>query len=112
MSSKLRLNPTLFDKLVADLDLSGIRENETQAVEASATITRDSLKVYIPNIQRFNEQALRATVRREVAWLLNTVNLESLVDLTLAIVAINGWNRLSIAFATVPGTYRPAAPES
>ncbi len=35
-----------------------------------------------------------------------------LVDLTLAIVAINGWNRLSIAFATVPGTYRPAAPES
>ena len=37
---------------------------------------------------------------------------KSLVDLTLAIVAINGWNRLSIAFATVPGTYRPAAPES
>ena len=37
---------------------------------------------------------------------------KSLVDLTLAIVAINGWNRLSIAFATVPGTYRPAAPET
>jgi len=37
---------------------------------------------------------------------------KSLVDLTLAIVAINGWNRLSIAFATVPGTYRPASPES
>ena len=37
---------------------------------------------------------------------------KSLVDLTLAIVAINGWNRLSIAFATVPGTYRPTAPES
>ncbi|HEY6893875.1 MAG TPA: carboxymuconolactone decarboxylase family protein [Rhodanobacteraceae bacterium] len=36
---------------------------------------------------------------------------KSLVDLTLAIVAINGWNRLSIAFATVPGTYRPAVPE-
>ena len=31
---------------------------------------------------------------------------KSLVDLTLAIVAINGWNRLSIAFATVPGSYR------
>ena len=29
-----------------------------------------------------------------------------LVDLTLAIVAINGWNRLNIAFRTVPGTYR------
>jgi AhpD family alkylhydroperoxidase len=32
---------------------------------------------------------------------------KALVDLTLAIVAINGWNRLSVAFATVPGSYRP-----
>jgi AhpD family alkylhydroperoxidase len=32
---------------------------------------------------------------------------KALVDLTLAIVAINGWNRLSIAFGTVPGSYRP-----
>ena len=31
---------------------------------------------------------------------------KALADLTLAIVAINGWNRLSIAFATVPGAYR------
>jgi alkylhydroperoxidase family enzyme len=31
---------------------------------------------------------------------------EELVNLTLAIVAINGWNRLSVAFRTVPGTYR------
>jgi AhpD family alkylhydroperoxidase len=29
-----------------------------------------------------------------------------LVNLTLAIVAINGWNRLNIAFRAVPGTYR------
>jgi AhpD family alkylhydroperoxidase len=29
-----------------------------------------------------------------------------LVNLTLAIVAINSWNRLNIAFRTVPGTYR------
>jgi AhpD family alkylhydroperoxidase len=29
-----------------------------------------------------------------------------LVSLTLAVVAINGWNRLSIALRTVPGTYR------
>ncbi|MGH9933437.1 MAG: carboxymuconolactone decarboxylase family protein [Pyrinomonadaceae bacterium] len=33
---------------------------------------------------------------------------KELVDLTLAIVAINGWNRLSIAFRTVPGTYQPS----
>jgi AhpD family alkylhydroperoxidase len=29
-----------------------------------------------------------------------------LVDLTLAIVAINGWNRLAIAFRTLPGTFQ------
>src|SRR5215831_17691837 len=32
---------------------------------------------------------------------------EELVKLTFALVAINGWNRLSIAFRAVPGTYRP-----
>ncbi len=30
-----------------------------------------------------------------------------LVKLTLAIVAINGWNRLAIALRAVPGEYRP-----
>lgn len=29
----------------------------------------------------------------------------ALVDLTLTIVTINGWNRLAIAFRTTPGTY-------
>ena len=31
-----------------------------------------------------------------------------LANLTLAVVAINGWNRLAISFRTVPGTYQPA----
>lgn len=30
---------------------------------------------------------------------------KELVDLTLALIAINAWNRLSISFRTVPGTY-------
>jgi AhpD family alkylhydroperoxidase len=34
---------------------------------------------------------------------------KELVDLTMAIIAINGWNRLAISFRTVPGTYQPAA---
>jgi len=34
---------------------------------------------------------------------------EELVNLTLAIVSINGWNRLSIAFRVVPGGYQPQA---
>lgn len=32
---------------------------------------------------------------------------KELVNLTLAIIAINGWNRLAISFRTVPGTYNP-----
>jgi AhpD family alkylhydroperoxidase len=34
---------------------------------------------------------------------------EELVNLTLAIVTINGWNRLAIGFRAVPGEYQPAA---
>ena len=35
-------------------------------------------------------------------------NEKELADLTLAVTAINSWNRLSIAARTVPGTYQPA----
>lgn len=35
---------------------------------------------------------------------------EELVDLTMAIVTINGWNRIAHAFGAIPGSYRePAA---
>ncbi|MGH7953418.1 MAG: carboxymuconolactone decarboxylase family protein [Limisphaerales bacterium] len=33
---------------------------------------------------------------------------KELADLTLAIVAINGWNRLAVAFRKVPGSYQLA----
>ena len=32
---------------------------------------------------------------------------KELADLTLAIIAINGWNRLNISARTVPGDYQP-----
>ena len=32
---------------------------------------------------------------------------QEMVALTMAIVAINGWNRLAISFRTVPGSYNP-----
>ncbi|MGB3345389.1 MAG: carboxymuconolactone decarboxylase family protein [Aequorivita sp.] len=32
---------------------------------------------------------------------------KELLALTMAIVAINGWNRLAIGFRTVPGSYNP-----
>jgi len=34
---------------------------------------------------------------------------EELVNLTMVLVAINGWNRLMVAFRGVPGEYQPAA---
>ncbi len=45
--------------------------------------------------------ALHAEMRRHFSE-------RELVDLTLAIVAINGWNRLAIAFRTPAGSYQPA----
>src|SRR5262249_46279695 len=33
---------------------------------------------------------------------------EELVNLTLAVTAINSWNRLNVAFRTTPGSYQPA----
>ena len=73
-----RLNPTLFDKLVAENDLSGLRGEEIDKIEES----RETMRYYsVPRLERFNEAALRATVRREIAWLLNTTHLGAAVDL-------------------------------
>ncbi len=33
---------------------------------------------------------------------------KELIDLTMAVIAINGWNRLAIAFQSVPGNYQPS----
>jgi AhpD family alkylhydroperoxidase len=37
---------------------------------------------------------------------------EEMVSLTMAVIAINGWNRLSIAFAAEPGSYHRRGSES
>ncbi len=33
---------------------------------------------------------------------------EELVNLTMAVILINGWNRLAITFRSVPGVYQPS----
>jgi AhpD family alkylhydroperoxidase len=35
---------------------------------------------------------------------------KALIDLTAAVIAINAWNRLAIAFRTVPGTFQLGTP--
>ena len=32
---------------------------------------------------------------------------KELVDLTMAVIEINGWNRLAVTFRAVPGSYTP-----
>ena len=78
MAVTQRLTPTIYDKLVADLDISGLRDMSDENPE----ISRERFRYYsVPKLERFNEAALRATIRRDLAWLLNTTNLEALVDL-------------------------------
>jgi alkylhydroperoxidase family enzyme len=36
---------------------------------------------------------------------------KELVNLTMAVIAINGWNRVAISFREVAGTYQPAPPQ-
>jgi type VI secretion system protein ImpF len=75
-----RLNPTLFDKLVADLEMEGLREADDDRLRPEAS--RSTMRFYtVPRIERFNETALRATVKRELNWILNTTSFESLQDL-------------------------------
>ena len=72
------LNPTLFDKLVAGNEIGGMRGAEVEDAEAR----REQMRfLSVPALERFNEAALRATVRRELAWLLNTTNLAAGIDL-------------------------------
>jgi AhpD family alkylhydroperoxidase len=33
---------------------------------------------------------------------------KELVDLTMAVIAINGWNRLAVSFRAIAGSYQPA----
>ncbi|MET0178959.1 MAG: type VI secretion system baseplate subunit TssE, partial [Novosphingobium sp.] len=66
------------DKLVGGSEMGGLQGDELERLEES----RETMRYYsVPRLERFNESALRATVRRELAWLLNTTNLAARIDL-------------------------------
>ncbi|GGL15984.1 MULTISPECIES: type VI secretion system baseplate subunit TssE [Caulobacter] len=74
-----RINPTLFDKLVADLDFDDVRDDPKVEGQVSRAATR---RLYpILKIERFNEAALRATVLRELNWILNTTQFGAIQNL-------------------------------
>lgn len=63
---------------------------ERAALEWAETVTNVS--------QRGVPDDVYASVRKEFGE-------EELVELTMAVIVINGWNRLAISFATEPGSY-------
>ena len=77
MAEGARLTPSLFDKLVADVNISGLR-----TTEEPPEVMREAMRYYtVPRLDRFGESALRATIRRDLAWLLNTTNFGALGSL-------------------------------
>jgi type VI secretion system protein ImpF len=74
-----RLNPTLFDKLITSSRIVGMVDDSADAAQSE----KDGPRFYtLSSLERFNETALRATVRRELTWLLNTTNLDAVQDLS------------------------------
>ncbi len=67
-------------------------ERERAALEWTETVTRIS-ESHVPD--QVYERARKHFSEKE------------LVDLTFAIVAINGWNRLSVSFRSLAGIYQP-----
>ena len=75
-----RINPTLFDKLAGSSELFAGAMDTPEALRGETT--RDGLRRYsVPELERYNETALRNSVRRDLVWLLNTVNFAATTDL-------------------------------
>lgn len=77
-ASRSRLNPTIFDKLVADNAITGFRGSELEELDEQSPL---NMYFTVPQLERFNEAALRATVRREIGFILNCTNLNAVIDL-------------------------------
>jgi type VI secretion system protein ImpF len=78
--AEAKLNPSLFDKLTLNDRVTGIVEEGRAGVQ-SAGVTQLRLNPG-SQIERYNEAAMRVSVRRELGWLLNTVNLGAVQDLS------------------------------
>ena len=69
MANMTPLKPSILDKLIGDL--SRVRSDGS----------REPLPCFVPRLDRFNEDELRACVRRDIEWLLNDVHFEAAVPL-------------------------------
>lgn len=78
MPVKVRLTPTLFDKLVSGNEFGGLSDEDEMP-----TVAREDFRNFaVANVERFTEKSLRASIKRDLAWLLNTISFESAQDLS------------------------------
>lgn len=69
MATMTPLKPSILDKLIGDL--SRVRSDGS----------RDLLPCFTPRLDRFNDDELRACVRRDIEWLLNVVHFQTAINL-------------------------------
>lgn len=80
--AEAKLNPSLFDKLTLNDRVTNIIDEGRTGVDAQQPgVTQLRLKP-ASQLERYNESAMRTSVRRELNWLLNTVNLAAAQDLS------------------------------
>ena len=76
--AEAKLNPSLFEKLTLNDRVTNILEEGRAEVQGQTLLRLGSSGF---DIERYNESAMRASVRRELGWLLNTVYLGATIDL-------------------------------
>ena len=64
-----KLNPTLFEKLTLNDRVTNILDEGRTEVQGTTLLRIGSGF----DLERYNESAMRVSVRRELGWLLNTV---------------------------------------
>jgi len=74
-----KLNPTLFEKLTLNERVTNILDEGRTEVQGTTLLRLGSSSGF--DIERYNESAMRVSVRRELGWLLNTVHLAASIDL-------------------------------
>ena len=79
--AKAKLNPSLFEKLILNDRVTSIIEDAGTEVLGNTGLTQLRLGS-ASQLERYNENSMRASVRRELGWLLNTVSLSAVQDLS------------------------------
>ena len=81
--AEAKLNPSLFDKLTLNDRVTGVLEEGRVGLGAASATGVTQLRLdSSARIERYNESAMRRSVRRELGWMLNTVNLAAAQDLS------------------------------